>query len=50
MSAGGLQIAASAFADAQADANAKAVKILRDGKLLIIRDGKIYNVVGTTVR
>ena len=28
----------------------KATKGIENGQLLIIRDGKIYNVVGTTVR
>ncbi|MBP5641472.1 MAG: hypothetical protein J6W92_00195 [Paludibacteraceae bacterium] len=27
-------------------ANAKAIKILRDGQLLILRDGKSYNALG----
>ena len=33
-----------------ANANAKAVKRIENGQLLIIRDGKTYNVVGTIVR
>lgn len=33
-----------------ANANAKAVKLLRDGLLLIIRDGKTYNALGQPMR
>lgn len=32
------------------DATVKAAKVLRDGQVLIIRDGKTYNVIGLEVR
>ena len=33
-----------------ANANAKAAKILRDGQLYILRDGKKYNIIGVEIR
>ena len=36
--------------DEIADGKSQTIKVIRDGQLLIIRDGKIYNVMGTVVR
>ena len=33
-----------------ANGKSQTIKVIRDGQLLIIRDGKIYNVMGTVVR
>ena len=42
--------APTAIGETNANANAKAVKILRDGQLYIIRDGKTYNILGNAVK
>jgi hypothetical protein len=36
--------------DEIANGKSQTIKVIRDGQLLIIRDGKIYNVMGTVVR
>jgi hypothetical protein len=36
--------------DEIANGKSQTIKVIRDGQLLIIRDGKTYNVVGTVVR
>ena len=40
----------SGTAIVQTNANANAAKVIRDGRLFIIRDGKTYNVMGAEVR
>ena len=40
----------SAIDEVNAVANAKANKVLRDGQIYIIRDGKTYNALGTEIR
>ena len=36
--------------DINANANAKVVKIFRDGQVIILRDGKEFNIIGTQLR
>ncbi len=47
---GFMEVSTPTGVDEIANGKSQTIKVIRDGQLLIIRDGKTYNVVGTVVR